>query len=511
MVQMGRGIPSSALYAEAREKHRVRKGSAYLTSFGGAALSDSPFYLLRELMRDGDIEVVTPSHDAAADAARFASRGLEPRVVSWGSREHMEALATSEFLVTNATFPRCFSKAPGQKVLNTWHGTPLKSLGYDMRTPLGELGNTQGQFMMADALLYPNDFTRTRIMGSYHLDRLFGNEVLMCGYPRTGVLLDKERRERVRSELGLGGSLVVAYMPTWRGAGTAAVEDASQRDEVASLLEELDNAIDEGVVVFTKLHYYLGEAIPFERYDHIRAFPEGLETYDALGACDVLVTDYSSVLFDFAATGRPVVLFQYDREDYLRERGTYIDPAGLPFAYADTPRRLAEILKEVDINEPVSETYRAFMECYCPLDKEDNARRVANAFFRGERAGVDAISFADNRERPWRVVVGKGATGALPVSVEDLGEGDLVVFGQDSFSAAAESALRALLPDVTPFIAIGGNALTVVEAAKQRIRLRLPADVRRRELSRLLPGIRIAEVAGPSGPAAPSDVPGLLT
>lgn len=76
--------------------------------------------------------------------------------------------------------------------------------------------------------------------------------------------------------------------------------------------------------MFVKLHNYMNNAIDFSIYSHIKPFPDIYESYAFLSIADCLITDYSSVFFDFANTGRKIILFAYDKEDYLKQRGLYI-------------------------------------------------------------------------------------------------------------------------------------------------------------------------------------------
>src|SRR5690606_15027565 len=147
-------------YIRARSASPVRPGTALFQSFHGRSVSDYPFYLMRELHRLGSHNLFVAARDVLGAQAFLRTYGIEATVVALGSQQYQEHLATCELLVNNSTFPSYFIKRPEQIYLNTWHGTPLKTLGRAMPRGLDDLPNVQGNFLKADYLLYTNEFTR---------------------------------------------------------------------------------------------------------------------------------------------------------------------------------------------------------------------------------------------------------------------------------------------------------------------------------------------------------------
>ena len=93
-------------------------------------------------------------------------------------------------------------------------------------------------------------------------------------------------------------------------------ENTRQHKDCLHYLNQLDSQLGDDVILYVKLHPYAERGFHAENYRHIRMFPSNYETYDFLTVCDVLITDYSSVFFDFAVTGRKIILFAYDYEEY---------------------------------------------------------------------------------------------------------------------------------------------------------------------------------------------------
>ncbi|WP_433222678.1 CDP-glycerol glycerophosphotransferase family protein [Microtetraspora malaysiensis] len=341
----------------ARRHHRSRIRDAVLfDSYGGGQYSCNPRAVCEELLRrDLDLDLVW----ATRDGQFTVPDGV--RTVLYGSREHEEALGTARFVVANRrTQPSWYDKRPDQMFVQTWHGTPLKRLGRDVRgKPLASRDIYEGldrYAAMWDLLLSPNPFSTPILRGAFGYD----GEVQEAGYPRNDVLLRPGHGERVRRALGLpGGTRVVLYAPTWRDDEHA----RRGRTGLAMDAERVARALGEDTVLLVRPHYlmagrmatppslpYAGGAADVEglgglgdvggtargraiaeagppvlggRAFDVSRFPD---MADLLAVTDVLVTDYSSAMFDFACTGRPMVFFAYDLERYRDQvRGFYFD------------------------------------------------------------------------------------------------------------------------------------------------------------------------------------------
>ena len=128
-------------------------------------------------------------------------------------------------------------------------------------------------------------------------------------------------------------------MPTWRGANRQA-QIEEQKQILQEYFSRLDGLLRDDQIFYVNLHFLVGNIMDYGEYQHIRPFPAEYETYDFLALCDMLVTDYSSVFFDFAVTGKKIILFPYDLEEYLAERGTYMSMDSLPFPQVFTAEEL---------------------------------------------------------------------------------------------------------------------------------------------------------------------------
>ncbi|MEU8192501.1 CDP-glycerol glycerophosphotransferase family protein [Microbispora amethystogenes] len=346
------------------------RNAAVFDSYGGGQYSCNPRAVSEELARrHPDVEIVWVTRDGQFTVPPGV------RLVLHGSREHEEALSTSRFVVANRrTQPGWYHKPRGQTVVQTWHGTPLKRLGLDLegmpyarQAPRAELTR---QVATWDLLLSPSPFATTALRRAFG----YAGEVLESGYPRNDVLFDPARARAVRRRLGVPDDRrVVLYAPTWRddepeGAGRLALD-----------LTRAARALDDDDLLLVRAHYLVARhlAIPEGLGHRVRDVSKFPDMADLLAAADVLVTDYSSAMFDFACTGRPMVFFAPDLERYRDEvRGFYLDfEAVAPGPVVRTGDDLLDMLRYGDLG-PFSARYEEFARRFCPWDDGHASARV---------------------------------------------------------------------------------------------------------------------------------------
>lgn len=418
------------------------------------------------------------------------------------SARYKELLARARYLFTDNSFPTYLTKRPDQVYLNTWHGTPLKHLGHaDLANAVASLANVQKNMLTADYVLFPNELTRRVFWDDYQLRTLFSNRVLMCDYPRNDALLDKGAARRVRERYGLAEKNVIAYMPTWRGSRRSA-DVEGQKAQIRSLLERVDRLLTDRDVLYVNLHFLVTGGMDFSSFSHVRPFPAELETYDFLAACDTLVTDYSSVFFDFAVTGRKIVLFAYDKRDYLETKGTYLDYDALPFPIVETPEALAE-----ELARPGHAPYEEFRREFCAHATGHAATDVLDVVF-GER-DARLVPRTNPDARPHAALY---LSSAGRRTMNDVVRGELAERAGDGalFLCAGKFGARSveLLGDVAPRMPYLALVSSHVQTTPEKYALFLASRCRpaqaalapllrrmaARELARLLPGMDLTGV-----------------
>ncbi|HZK20895.1 MAG TPA: CDP-glycerol glycerophosphotransferase family protein [Oscillospiraceae bacterium] len=348
----------------------IDKHAILLEGGQGQNLNGNMFVLLRELAqenkwKDYSLYWVVTEENFDSAKKRLSFYNIEQvKIVLRLSDEYLRILATAGFLFTDNSFPPFFSKRDGQIFMNTWHGTPLKTLGNAERVDRNSIANVQKTYLMCDYALFPNDFTRDVFYNDYNLKHIYKGNLLMCDYPRNAVFLNKPFEEGLREELGLKNKRLLAYMPTWRGSDKR-TKDA-HTTFIKSFLSQMDKKLDNDTILFVNLHFLINDAIDYSDYKNIKQFPSEHETYDFLSICDVLITDYSSVFFDFAQNGKKVILFAYDKEEYLASRGMYLSLDSLPFPICHTVEELFDSLKDEKV-----EDRKDFVEKFCKYANKD--------------------------------------------------------------------------------------------------------------------------------------------
>ena len=334
-----------------REAGPLRPG-VFLESFGGRSAGDNPAAICEDLAAHG---VGAPLWWSVVDGTVRVPAGARPVVV--GSPQWVEALRTSRVIVTNDHLPSWFSKREGQHLLQTWHGTPIKKLLHDAprAVTLRYRRLMDRQVPQWDLLLAQSPQAARRLQQALG----YRGPVRVGEYPRNVRLLGgAEVRRRVRHELGIApGQPVILYAPTWReslrpSTGAAGCAAAHGPGPVGALdgprLAELLDA----VVLMRSHHMNRAGCVP--GMIDVSGYPS---VEELMLAADILVSDYSSIFFDFALTGKPAVVYAPDLASYRDvERGLYGDwplGSGLPVAadHDELASHLQRLLGDIDVAE----------------------------------------------------------------------------------------------------------------------------------------------------------------
>ncbi|MFJ4004033.1 CDP-glycerol glycerophosphotransferase family protein [Streptomyces sp. NPDC090023] len=304
-----------------------------------------------------------------------------------GTRRYWETLATAKYLVNNVNFPNAVVKRPGAVHLQTHHGTPLKRMGLDQREH-----PAAAQGLDFAALLSRIDKWDYSVSANSHTTRMWERAYparytsLDHGYPRNDVFYTATADDvrAARERLGIPpGRTAVLYAPTHRDYEAG----FTPRLDLATLADRLG----EDTVLLVRAHYFYGggAASPLTGLRRTGRLID-VSAYDPVEelclAADVLVTDYSSIMFDYANLDRPIVVHADDWETYRTTRGVYFDlMAEAPGRVARTQEELTEILTSGAWRDETSAKARtAFRRRFCEFDDGRAAERVVRRVFLGE-------------------------------------------------------------------------------------------------------------------------------
>ena len=360
-----------------------------LESQHGTEISGNIFHLCRCLCNSSryagyKLYVACMQHNLGRFETMCQEHGMEQiKLVVYASNQYFRLLASAKYLINDNTFDPCFIKREGQVYLNTWHGTPLKALGRKMNENYHNFGNAQKNFITCDYLLCPNRHTMNALVDDYMVRNLSDGKVVFGGYPRNSVFFDEEHRVFIQEKYQLKGKRVYAYMPTFRGSHTAGGSDKGST-YMHYYLYELDKQLKDDELLFVNIHPVAKKNVDFDEFRHIRNFPEECDTYEFLNAAQVLITDYSSVFFDFACTRKKIVLFAYDREEYLHDRGMYLDmDVDLPFPKVYD---LFSLLRELRTDKQYDD--QEFLATYAPYEGVNAAQKLCDFLLLGEESDL---------------------------------------------------------------------------------------------------------------------------
>ena len=340
-------------------------------SFVGRSVGDSPLDIFFELQKtQPNLKKVW----AVVNDAQDVPAGSTKVVV--GTPSWFAALARSKYLVSNNNLPQYFRKKPGQVYLQTWHGTPLKRIGKDIGT--NKLTNGYNNAMKREAgywdyLISPNEFS------SEIFPRAFGfrGRLLETGYPRNDRLV-KPKPADLREKLGIAaGQTVVLYAPTWR-------DDA--RDDQGNWATV--NNLEQVKLPSNVTLLYRGHTNTAASERNLAAGTIDVTDYpdvtDLYLAADVLVTDYSSVMFDFSVTGKPMVFLCPDLTEYRALRGFYFDfEAEAPGPILKKATEVVQVLKTLAKTEvKYAQKYKNWRKKFNRLEDGKASARVVDAVFR---------------------------------------------------------------------------------------------------------------------------------
>ena len=367
------------------QQKRPLRDSVVFISWKGKQCGDNPLGIAEELRRRGDdrehIWVVTDWSVPAPENAR---------VVLQLTEDYFEALARSRYIVSNDDMQAVYHKREGQVYVQTWHGTPLKKIGFDIERPQFISGTSYFDQLASDVakwdlLLSPNPFSTKIMRRAFRYD----GEICESGYPRNDVLCsgDADRvAARVRRRLGLAeGKRVVLYAPTWRDNQYYA--SGRYRFDFRLDLERAWQELGDDHVILFRGHHHMADDVPEGSRPgfaiNVTSYPDISELFLA---SDVLVTDYSSVMFDFAATGRPMLFYTYDLDQYRDNlRGFYFDfEAEAPGPLLATSDQVITAIGDIDsVAASYRGAYRKFTEKFCPLDDGKAGSRACDRIFGG--------------------------------------------------------------------------------------------------------------------------------
>jgi len=241
-------------------------------------------------------------------------------------------MAFSRFWISNSRLPSYLIKPKHTKYIQTWHGTPLKKLVLDMdevhmpeTTTTEYKNNFLNESSKWDSLVSPNRYSTNIFKRAF----AFEKDIIEIGYPRNDVLTNDNNPVKItalKKKFDLPqDKKIILYAPTWRD--NQFYNKGLYKFELELDLALLKEKYQEDCVIILRMHYLVAENIDTKKYENfVYDFSSGFDINDLYLISDLLVTDYSSVFFDYANLKRPILFYMYDLDEYRDTlRGFYFD------------------------------------------------------------------------------------------------------------------------------------------------------------------------------------------
>lgn len=277
-------------------------------SFMGKNFNDSPKVIYDRLVNDpyfSNYQFIW----AFNEPDKYEILNDNTKKVKMDSREYLKTALTASYWVTNVNIERGlhFKKDYTQSI-NTWHGVPLKKIGNDVE------GRNDFDFSDTNVFCYSSKYEYDIYKRAF---KLTDKNLYKIGMPRNEILIKNNQKivDKVRNDLGIKDKKIILYAPTWR-------EDSN--DLQAMNFAKWEKELADDYVLLVKAHG-LSEKILLDDNLFVKDVSDYEETAELIMVADILITDYSSIMFDFALLAKPIFIYMTDYEKYVAERGVYFN------------------------------------------------------------------------------------------------------------------------------------------------------------------------------------------
>ncbi|SDK14211.1 bifunctional glycosyltransferase/CDP-glycerol:glycerophosphate glycerophosphotransferase [Sediminibacillus albus] len=367
----------------------IKDKTVVLESFLGKNYSDNPKYLYEYMIKNmPDYNYVWILNDVGSNSIPG-----NPIIVRRQSLRYYYYLARAKYWISNSRMPNYLNKRNETVYLQTWHGTPLKKLAIDMdevNMPGTNTVKYKRNFVREakkwDYLISPNSYSSIIFRRAFQ----FQQEMLELGYPRNDLLSAPNKQELGR---GLKKKLdipidkkVILYAPTWRD--NEFFERGKYKFSLNLDLAQMRESLGNDYIILLRMHYLIANELDISNFE---GFAYDFSKYEDIThlylVSDILITDYSSVFFDYANLRRPILFYTYDLDLYRNTlRGFYFDIENeAPGPLLKSTEQVLDAILNIDsLKKEYSKRYDAFFDKYCRWDDGKAAEKVVKHVFKSK-------------------------------------------------------------------------------------------------------------------------------
>lgn len=396
-------------YAKLYKHCKVKKNVVLYEAFYGRGMLCNPYAIFKELLDNPKyknlkhIWVLDKLSEHKEEIEKY-SKYSNVYFVESGKKPYLKALCTAKYLINNSTFLSYFVKKPEQIYINTWHGIPLKTLGYDHPLAKISVSNTVRNFIQSDYLISANSFLTEIYTRAYKLDGIYKGKIIEEGYPRLDTVVKTERKDVInllkKENVKVDeNKKIVLYAPTWKGRDFYNPDcDINDYLELKQTIENKINCDEYQVLI--KVHQAVYDRIRDEISEYPFIVPATIDANVILSATDILISDYSSIYFDFLVTGKPVLFYIPDVENYKEYRGMYFGIDELPGPYTDSVEQIADWINDIDsVFDSVKEKYQKIQKWCCDFEPGKIASKIVKIVFEQDESNMCIKQCQNNKEK----------------------------------------------------------------------------------------------------------------
>lgn len=362
-------------------------------SFMGSKYADSPKSIYEYMISNDkykDYKFVWFFTDP--DSYKYLEDNSNTMVLKYKSSDYFKYYSMAGYWISNSRVMYILKKKKGQKYIQCWHGTPLKRLGFDIEVTGGNAMNSVKDIQdkyFSDAKLYdymvsPSKFVTDKYKSAFNLSASNPNvKIIEKGYPRNDFISNFSDNDvkRIKKSLEIKtNKKIILYAPTWRDNQHESGLGYVYQSPVD--FDYLKKKLGKEYIILFRAHYFVANSFNFDKY---KGFVYDVSKYsdinDLYVISDLLITDYSSVFFDYSILKRPIIFYMYDLDDYKGKlRDFYINLSELPGEIVKTDK---ELVLEVEKSKKFSynKKYKAFNDKFTYLEDGEATRRVVEEIF----------------------------------------------------------------------------------------------------------------------------------
>jgi len=389
-------------YRHSRIRHYMKQPlnnkAVFYDAFSGLGILDSPRALFKGLLAREEFSNfehfwTVANFDISKPNLKEFENLQNVKFTKRGTDEYIKRLLTSKYIICNSSVPEYFVRRPGQIYLNTWHGVPTKVMGYERPGQrVGATENIVHNFLNSTHIIAANHFTGERMFKqAYMLNGMYRGSLLDVPLPRTDMLYNTTRDEINRKLNAIGiptDKKIILYAPTWKGRAFNDLE--YDLDELKNAIKTLRERINtDEYNIYLRVHYFLYRSIQMDPELSSLCIPFTIDTDELLTAVDILISDYSSIFFDFLGTHRPILFYVPDLQDYSENRGLYIPIDELPGPVSEHLEDIADYINNIETVQLQYKTKYDAMYDWCS-SREDGqvVNRVIDTVFLGKKMEI---------------------------------------------------------------------------------------------------------------------------